>query len=219
VAATLERLVSMSPGKKHYWVQLAAVQNYLEREAKALAALRIAYQGKLLTEDRELRQLSRLLFLRDLPYQCAQTLQDGLGAGIVKADADSYRLMSNCFIAARENDRALEPLAKAGELAPDGDMYMLLGQMHLQKDRFDPALEALRKALAKSKPEQRGSVQLMIGVAQLGKNDYAAAERSFNAASGDKKVSKAAESYLKFLAAERARKELQQQLQQASVEG
>ena len=42
VAVNLERLISISPGKKQYWVQLAAVQNHLKQDAKALATLRLA---------------------------------------------------------------------------------------------------------------------------------------------------------------------------------
>jgi tetratricopeptide (TPR) repeat protein len=221
VADALERLISISPGKKQYWVQLAAVQNVLERESKALAAMRLAKQAGLLTDDREYRQLARLLFLRDLPYQCAKTIEEGLATKVVKEDAESYRLMSNCYLAARESEKALGPLAKAGELATDGEMYMLLGQMHLQRDRFEPALDALHKALAKAKPTQRGAVQLMIGVAELGTNDLDAAERSFRAAHGDAKVRNAAESYLKYLSDQRARLQLQQQqaAEPASAQG
>jgi tetratricopeptide (TPR) repeat protein len=219
VATTLERLISINPTKKSYWVQLAAVQNLLDREAKALAMLRLAREADLLTEDREFKQLARLLFLRDLPYQCAKTIEEGMTAKVVKADAESYRLLSNCYIAARETDKALPPLEKAGELAPDGEMYMLLGQMHLQRDRFDPAIAALKKALSKAKPEQRGAANLMIGVAELGKNNYAAAERSFQAAHGDPKVRNAAESYLKFVSDQRAReKMLADMAQQAAAD-
>ncbi len=217
VAANLERLISIAPQKKQYWVQLAAVQNHLQQDAKALATLRLADQAALLSDDRDFRQLARLLFLRDLPFQCAQEIDQAIASGVVKADADSYRMLSNCYIAARELDLALEPLARAGELAPDGEMYMLLGQMHLQRERFDAALEVLQKAFAKSKPEQRGSVQLLIGVAQLGSNHFDAAERAFRAASGDAKVGDAAKSYLKFVEEQRLRKEQLGQRQQTQT--
>jgi tetratricopeptide (TPR) repeat protein len=218
VAEALERLVAISPGKQQYWVQLAAVQKHLEREARALATLQLAYEADLLKGDKELRQLARLLFLRQQPYECAQVIEDALEAGVVTPDAEAYRLMSNCFIAARENEKALEPLAKAGELAPDGDMYMLLGQMYLQRERYAPAIVALEKALAKSKPDQRGSVHLLIGVAQLGSENFAGAERSFRVAGDDAKVRRAAESYLKFLQEQRARAE-QHQAQTGATRG
>ena len=219
VAEALERLIAISPGKQQYWVQLAAVQKHLEREAKALATMQLAYEAKLLREDKEVRQLARLLFLRQQPFECAQVIEMGIDSGAVKPDAESYRLMSNCYIAARDNEKALGPLAKAGELATDGDMYMLLGQMYLQRERFAPAIEALEKALAKSKPEQRGSVQLLIGVAQLGSDRFDDAERAFRVASGDEKVRRAAESYLSFLKAQRLRHEQQQQAQTRSSRG
>lgn len=216
VAATLEQLINMSPNKKQYWVQLAAVQHHLEWDAKASATLRLADQASLLTEDKEFRQLARLLFLRDQPYQCAKIVEDAVAKGVIKADADSFKLISNCYIAARETDRALEPLTKAAELSPTGDMYMLLGQMHLQRDRFGPAIDVLQKGLAKSNPEQRGSVQLLIGVAQLGSEQLDDAERSFRAAHSDERVRRAADSYLKYLEEQRALRVQPEAVQTAS---
>jgi len=215
VAATLERLAAINPGKKLYWVQLAAVQNYLERDARALATMRLAHEGELLTEDKEFRQLARLLYLQELPFQCAKVIEDAMAAGKVAADADSYGLLSNCYLAAREADEALEPLAKAAELSPDGDLYVLLGQIYLQREEFEPALAALEKGLAKAKPERRGSVQLLIGVAQLGSERFDLAERAFRAAQGDEKVRRAAESYLKFVQEQRARHQQQASLSTA----
>jgi tetratricopeptide (TPR) repeat protein len=205
VAATLERLVEMAPGNKKYWVQLAAVQHFLERDARALATLQLADTAELLKDDKEYRQLARLLFLREMPYQCASSVEQGIAGGEVEADADAYRLMANCYIAARETEKALEPLAKAGELSDDGEMYMLLAQIHLQKERYEPALDALAKALAKAKPQQRGPVRLLMGVAQIGEQRFDDAERSFRAASSDERVRKAAESYLAYLEEQRAR--------------
>ena len=139
-----------------------------------------------------------------------------MAKGVIAPDADAYKLVSNCYIAARENERALEPLTKAAELSPDGDMYMLLGQMHLQRDRFAAALDALEKSLAKAKPEQRGPVNLLIGVAQLGAEHLDAAERAFRAAHGDEKVRRAADSYLKYLEEQRARRDQPETVQTAS---
>jgi len=215
VAATLERLVEMAPEKKTYWVQLSAVQHFLERDSKALATLKLADTAKLLEDDKEKRQLARLLFLRELPYECAKEVEEGIASGAVKPDAESYRLLANCYLAARETEKALGPLAKAGELSPDGDMYMLLGQLYLQRDRNDEALDALNKSLAKAKPEQRGSVNLLIGVAQMGAERFDDAERAFKAAQNDDKVRRAAESYLKYLEEQRALRKQEQPLQTA----
>jgi tetratricopeptide (TPR) repeat protein len=199
VERTLEQLVELAPTKPQYWMQLAAVQHHLGHEEKALATMQLAYQAGLLKGDKEVRQLASLLFLGQQPFECAQLIENALASGVVAADVDSYRLMANCLIAARESEKALEPLAKAGELAPDGDLYLLLGQLYLQRERFELAIDALEKGLQKVKPEQRGSAHLLLGIAQLGDEQFAEAERSFKLAVGDAKVHRAAESYLKFL--------------------
>jgi tetratricopeptide (TPR) repeat protein len=216
LAATLERLIALNPTKKLYWVQLAAVHKQLEHDARALAALQLAELAGLLTEDREYRQLARLLFLRELPYRCATGIEQAAAGQKIAPDAEAYRLLANCYLAAREGERALEPLARAGELAPDGEMYLLLGQLHLQRERFEPALDALHKALAKATPPQRAPIQLLIGVAELGSDDFAGAERAFHAARSDERVGRAAESYLKYLSEQRARREQQKLLQTAA---
>jgi tetratricopeptide (TPR) repeat protein len=218
VAATLAQLANLNPGKKLYWVQLAAVQNYLERDAKALATMQLAHQAELLDDDKELRQLARLLYLQQLPFQCAQVIEEAMAKGTVKPDADAYGLLSNCYLAAREGDEALAPLAKAAELSPDGEMYVLLGQLRLQREEFDAALAALHQALPKAKPERQGSIQLLIGVAQLGSERFDDAERAFRAAQGDEKVRRAAESYLRFVQEQRARQQQQQALRTASIQ-
>jgi tetratricopeptide (TPR) repeat protein len=217
VAATLQRLVNIAPHKKLYWMQLAAVQNHLQHDAEALATMRLAHRAQLLDEDKDVRQLARLLYLNQLPFQCAQVMEDALAKGEVAADADAYQLLSNCYLAARESDEALAPLAKAAELSTDGDMDMLLGQLHLQREEFGPALAALEKALAKAKADKRGQVQLLIGVAQLGAEQLDDAERSFRAAQGDEKVRRAAESYLKFVQEQRLRR--QQQTLETALNG
>ncbi len=200
VEKTLEQLVELAPGKVQYWTQLAAVQQHLDHEEKALATMQLAYEAGLLKGEKELRQLASLLFLRQQPYECAQVVQRGMADGIIRESADAYRLVANCLIAARESEKALEPLARAGELSTDGSTYLLLGQLHLQRDRFDQAIEALEKGLAKVDPKQLGSAHLLLGIALLGDERFDEAEKAFQGAVDDAKVGRAAESYLKFLA-------------------
>jgi tetratricopeptide (TPR) repeat protein len=217
VAHTLTKLVELNPGKKLYWVQLAAVQNHLNLDDQALATMQLAHRAALLDEDTDVRQLARLLYLQELPFQCAEVVEEAIDAGKVEADTDSYGLLANCFLAARESDEALEPLAKAAELSPDGEMHLLLGQLLLQRESYDSALEALRAALERVRPERRGSVQLLIGVAQLGAERFDAAERAFLAAQGDAKLRSAVESYLRLVQEQRARRAQQAALPAAAV--
>jgi tetratricopeptide (TPR) repeat protein len=204
VAGTLRKLVAVAPGTKRYWVQLATVENSLGKDDAALATLGVARIGDLLNEDKELRQHARMCFVGEMPKCCTATLEEGMAAGIVKPDAEAWQLLANCYIASREIDKALEPLAKAGDLAENANGYLLLGQIQLQKERFEAARDALAKARTKAKSEERGQVALLIGIAELGADRLDEAERSFRLAQADVKTRPAAESYLKHLEQKRA---------------
>jgi tetratricopeptide (TPR) repeat protein len=213
----LKKLVEMAPQKAQYWTQLAAVQNELRHEHQALATMQLAYKGGFLKDDKALRQLASLLFLQQQPWECAKVIDDAMKSGVLEKNANAYRLISNCYIAAREQDKAFDPLTKAGELSADADMYMLLGQMYLQREKFDLALEALSKGLPKAKPEQKGSVHLLMGISEIGTEKLDAAEAHFKAAMGDQKVGKAAESYLKFIEDKRMRDAQEQAIKEATA--
>jgi tetratricopeptide (TPR) repeat protein len=210
LADTLRQLVAVAPAQKRYWVQLATIENQIGKDDAALATLGVAEIGGLLNDDKELRQRARLAFVRDLPRECADTMESGLAAGHINADADAYQLLANCLIAARDTDQAVGPLAKAGELSADNKGFLLLGQLQLQKERYADARAALEKAKQKAKPGQKPSIDLLIGIAELGSDRFDAAERSFRLASADEKSRPAAESYLRHLEQKRALRRMEE---------
>jgi tetratricopeptide (TPR) repeat protein len=207
MSKTLERLIARSPSKKSYWLLLSAAYFELDRDDDARAIVQLAYRQGLLDQDREIRALARLLLSNGLPYQAAAVLQKGMASSVVPSQKDTYELLTNAFLQAREGDKALEPLTKGADLAEDAQLYLLLGKVHLQNDRYKEAVSALNQGLAKAKPEQRGKVYLLLGVAQLGANRLDDAEVAFRSARGDEKTRAEAESYLKFVTQERTRRQ------------
>ncbi len=206
MAGTLERLIVRAPTKKSYWLLLSAAYFELDRDDEARSIVQLAYRQGLLDQDREVRALARLLLSNGLPYEAAKVLEKGMADAVVPGQKDTYELLTNAFLQAREGEQALAPLTKGADLAEDAQLYMLLGKVHLQGDRYQEAVAALNQGLAKAKPEQRGRVYLLIGVAQLGANRLDDAEVAFRSARGDEKVRTEAESYIKFVTQERARR-------------
>ena len=206
MAGTLETLVERMPNKKSYWMLLSAAYFDLDRDEEARSIVQLAYRQGLLDQDREVRALARLLLSNGIPYQAAGVIEKGMKDKVIPSQKDSYELLTNAFLQAREGDRALEPLIKGAELAEDAQLHILLGKVHLQSNRYPEAIAALNQGLAKAKPEQRGRIYLLIGVAQLGANHLDDAERAFRSALADEKARSEADSYLKFVAQERERR-------------
>ena len=174
----LEDLLMRFP-KKQYWVQLSLIYGARDDYRASLAVQQVAYLQGLLTEDKELRRLARSYLYNDLPYPAAKVLENGLADGSIDPDAESYELLANSWIAAREYDRSLEPLQKAAKLSDDGNLYVRLGQVHLQREEWSQAAEELQKAVAKGGLDNPGNAQLLLGIAYYNDKRVGQARSSF----------------------------------------
>lgn len=78
-ARLLQRLVVLVPNKKTYWLQLSAVYGQLKDYPGALAAMQVAYDAGLLTEESEIRRYNDLRQFTDLQQRGARALEDATG--------------------------------------------------------------------------------------------------------------------------------------------
>lgn len=192
----LERMVTEYP-KKQYWVQLSLIYGASEDYRHALPVQQIAYLQGFLDQDAELNRLARSYLFNGLPFQAAQVLENGLEAGFIKENADTYELLANSWIQARDFDRSMEPLQKAAELSENGDLYVRLGQVHMQREEWEKSAELFRQALAKGDLANKGQVQLLLGIAYYNTEAIVRAMDTFSKArTHDAKTRKQADQWL-----------------------
>jgi tetratricopeptide (TPR) repeat protein len=159
----LEELVTRF-GKKQYWAQLSLIYSARGDYEHALQIQQLAYAQGLLTEDDELRRLARTYLYHQLPFPAAQVLDRGLAEGRIEPDRKVLELLGNSWIAAREYDRAIEPLQRAAELAEDGRLYLRLGQVRVQREDWKEATGLIRKAIEKGGLDDAGRAHLLLGI-------------------------------------------------------
>jgi tetratricopeptide (TPR) repeat protein len=163
-ARLLQRLVVLVPTKKTYWLQLSAVYGQLEDYPSALAAMQLAYDAGLLTDDAEIRRYVDLLVFNNVPYRGARVLEDAIERQAVSlVDAAVYEKLANCWIAAREFERAVAPLQRAAELSSSGEPLVRLAEVYAERDDWAAAEGALRRALAKGGLRDIGHVDVLLG--------------------------------------------------------
>lgn len=199
----LEELIERYP-MKIYWLQLSTVYGALGDYKEALVPLQLAYTQGLLTEEAELRRLAELLLYLDLPYRAAQVVERGVDEEQIAHTAETYELLSNSWIAAREYDEAVEPLERAAELSEAGDLYVRLAQVHIQRENWSEAATALRRALEKGGLESAGDAQLLMGIAYFSQKRPQQALTWFTRARRHPDSQDEAENWLKYV-----RRELQ----------
>jgi tetratricopeptide (TPR) repeat protein len=194
----LEELIQRYP-KKVYWMQLSTLHGALGNYEEALVPLQLAYTQDLLTKEEELRRLAELLLFLDLPYRAARVMERGLEKKQIKADAKDYELLSNSWIAAREYERAVEPLERAARLSRGGDLYVRLAQVHIQREKWSEAAAALRQALDKGELANTGDAQLLMGIAYYSQKRPEQALSWFSRARQHEETREEAQTWLSYI--------------------
>ncbi len=200
----LVRLVETAPDKKTYWMQLSAVYGQVEDYANALAIMQLAYDAGFVTEDSEIRRLADLLLFNDVPYRGGQILEDAIEKGAMNVDDKAYEKLANCWVAAGEIDKAIEPLQRGGDLASSGDMFIRLGEVHLERKDWEAAKSAIERGMSKGELKDTGGAQLLMGIAFFNERKLADARPWFERAQKAEKHRQIAETYLQIIDAQAA---------------
>jgi tetratricopeptide (TPR) repeat protein len=198
----LKRLLNAAPDKKSYWLQLSAGNSELQKYDDAVSAMEVAYRGGILTEAAEIKRLSELLLFVGIPYRAAQLLSKAIDDDKVKGDKKTYETLANCWIAAREYDKATQPLSRAAQLHENGDLYVRLAEVLMQREKWPEASDALQNALDKGKLKDTGNTKLLMGIAMYSQKKPQEARTWFQQAREYPNERKAADGWLQHLSAE-----------------
>jgi len=196
----LDRMIALYPNiGRDYWLQLSSLHGVTGDDPRALGVLEIAYRKGILTEDRDVLRLLQLMLSRGIPFRAAQIFEKEMAAKRFQEDAEALELLSISWILAREPAKALEPLARAAEIAATGDLYVHLAQIHLLDEKWEDAVAVLRKALAKGGLADPGTVQLMLGIAYYNEQELQEARSWFAQAQRSGATRQQAETWLQHV--------------------
>lgn len=210
----LEILVVNWP-KKEYWTQLAAMYGELGQERKQVAAYATAYDQGLLTRSNELVQMAQLFLQAEVPYKAAKVLEKGFEQGLVEKKAENYRVLSQAWMLAAEDRKAIPALKQAARLSDDGDLDARLAQSYLNLSDYDNCIKSARDALRKGGLRRKDNAQIVLGMCLFEKDRYEEAKRAFRQAAQDKRSRKTATQWITFIEREQARlRQLEESLRQ-----
>jgi hypothetical protein len=175
------RLVARFP-KKTYWLQLSGLHSRLGQHREALGALEAAYEQGLLTSREEIVRLAQLYLFNQVPYRGAEVLDEALREERIPGDAETWELLANAWLQARERKRARPALEQAARLSGAGEIWMRLAQVQLDQEQWAEARESLAAALRKGGLKNPGQAQLLLGVASASEERWQEARAAFAAA-------------------------------------
>ncbi len=199
--AVLKQLIRLYP-RERYLLTLAGVYSEQGDTGRQLALTEALYEDGRIDNPLHIVNLANLYLVHGLPFKAAQLLDRETGSGRVEASEKHLRLLSQAWYQAREDDKAIPPLARAAAMSGDGELYVRLAQSYVNLDRWEEAAEAVRKGLAKGGVKRVDTANIMLGMALFNQRKLAAAREAFVAAARDKRSAKAARQWLAYVDSE-----------------
>jgi hypothetical protein len=126
---TMKRLISHAPDKRNYWIQLAATQQFQEKQREQLATLELAHQRGLLDDSMEEMLMIQLQGAEGMPARAARNLQSRL-----ERSTESHRERE------RDHDRP-----RRGQRDTHSDEVDLLVAYQRQSRDFSKAAQTMTK--------------------------------------------------------------------------
>lgn len=211
-ARLLEVLIKLYP-KPNYYKQLAGMYGLMEDQVKQLFIMHAAYVAGMLESEGDVLNMARLYMAEDAPAPAIAVIQEAMNAGQVDPeDPDNLQLLGQAMALAQEYDAQIPVLSKLAQTTGESKHYLYLGQAQISLNRWDDAAGSLRKAL-QDEVEDRGNVQIQLGMALFNAGKLKEARRVFIEASTDDEVSNVASNWLKYVDNELKRKQLLQTVQ------
>ena len=172
---TMKRLVERAPDKRNYWVQLAAAQQFQDKQAEQLVSLEIAHQRGLLSGSSEELLMIQLQAAQDMPARAARNLERRI-ADQTSAESDianELRLLSAYQRQARD-------LAAAAKTMVSGDVASV--NEAIQLAMMDGDCPLVKKLAGANVRRLEGVTMISVAQCELNDNDTAGAREWFQRA-------------------------------------
>jgi tetratricopeptide (TPR) repeat protein len=168
--------------KKRYWFSLAGAYTELGEENNLFASYDAAHTQKMLERESELVTMAQLYMQHEVPYKAATLLDYEMENGRVSRNAKNYRLLSQAWSLAQEDEKSIPALKEAARLSNEGELDLRLGNAYLNLGRYAECVSAVQAGLRKGGIKSPDNAQISLGMCLYNQQKYSAAIRAFREA-------------------------------------
>jgi tetratricopeptide (TPR) repeat protein len=193
-----EETVKIFPEDKAQWTQLGFFYMLVEDHRKALSTFEMAYNQGFLTKAAEIKALSQLYSMNDIPVKAAQILERYIKSGLVDKDERMLTSVASSYQQAKEFKDAASFYGQAASLVSDPDLYQKQGMVYSALEQYSNAIIALQKALDGGS-DKVGAIHLAMMQANFYKGDFKSAYKHVQEAKKDKSTARNARSWEPYI--------------------
>jgi tetratricopeptide (TPR) repeat protein len=193
--------------KKRYWFSLAGAYTELGEDENLINAYAAAHTQKMLEKESELVTMAQLYMQREVPFKAGSLLDAEMKSGRVEKNAKNYRLLSQAWQLAQEDQKAIPALQEAARLSSDGELDVRLGNTYLNTSDYENCAESVRKGISKGGLKSPDNAQISLGMCQYNLRQYRQAIESFQNAAKTQRSRRVANQWINVIRADIERNE------------
>ena len=203
----IQKILLMNWPKKRYWFSLAGAYTELGEDDNLMGAYDAAHTQGLLEKEAEFVTMAQLYMQHEVPYKAAVLLDREMAAGRVSKEAKNYRLLSQAWTLAAEDEKSIPALQEAARLSSDGELNLRLGNAHLNLGQYDECVSAIREGLEKGGIKSPDNAQISLGMCLYNQKDYQASIAAFREAGKTQRSDKIARQWITVIESDLDRNE------------
>jgi tetratricopeptide (TPR) repeat protein len=198
----IQKILLQNWPKARYWKSLAGAYTELGEDDKLIYAYDAAHTQGMLTKDTEFITMAQLYLQAEVPYKAGKLLQEKMDAGVVPKNEKNYRLLSQAWMLAQEDDKAIPALIEAARLSTDGELDQRLANAYLNTGNYSECVKSANTALRKGGLKNPDNIQISLGMCLYNLREYSAARAAFDEASRTPRSARQADQWIRVIEAE-----------------
>jgi tetratricopeptide (TPR) repeat protein len=203
----IQKIMLVNWPKKRYWFSLAGAYTELGEDEKLINAYAAAFDQRMLEQESELVTMAQLFMQREVPYKAAVLLESEMQSGRVSRSAKNYRLLSQAWQLAMEDEKAIPALTEAARLSTDGELDVRLANALLNTGQYAECIKAVETGLRKGGLKSPDNAQISLGMCLYNQRKYNQAIDAFQLASKTPRSRKVSNQWITVIRAEIERNE------------
>ena len=203
----IQKILLVNWPKKRYWFSLAGAYTELGEEHNLVGAYDAAMTQGLLEKESELVTMAQLYLQHEVPYKAGRLMETEMENGRIEKDAKNYRLLSQAWTLAAEDEKAIPALQQAARLSDEGELNLRLGNAHLNLGQFGECVSAIQDGVKKGGIKSPDNAQISLGMCLYNQRKYRDAIAAFREAGKTNRSRNISRQWIRVIESDIARNE------------
>ncbi len=198
----IQKILLQNWPKKRYWKSLAGAFTELGEDEKLIYAYDAAFTQGMLEKGTEFVTMAQLYLQAEVPYKAAKLLQEKMDGGIVDKNEKNYRLLSQSWMLAQEDSKAIPALKLAASLADNGEVDARLANSFLNVGEYTECVSSARTAIRKGSLKSPDNIQISLGMCLYNLRKYSESKAAFREAAKVPRAQRTSAQWIRVIDAE-----------------